>query len=75
LVSFSHGQLNFLPFDPVHFVTTSVVVVSIVKGRPGPAYVRRRVASTAVKKLTSVLLVFVAGDWTVLYSFLFLFLF
>jgi hypothetical protein len=41
-----------MPFYPVNFVTTSVVVVvSIVKGLPGLAYVRRRVASTAVKKL------------------------
>jgi hypothetical protein len=52
LASFSHGQLHFMPFDPVNFVTTSVaVVVSIVEGLPGLAYVRRRVASTAVKKL------------------------
>jgi hypothetical protein len=51
LASFSHGQLHFMPFDPVNFATTSVVVVSIVKGLPVLAYVRRRVVSTAVKKL------------------------
>jgi hypothetical protein len=45
LASFSHGQLHFMPFDPVKFATTSVVVVSLVEGLPGLAYiyVRRRV--------------------------------
>jgi hypothetical protein len=40
-----------MPFDPVNFATTSVVVVSIVAGLPGLTYVRRRVVSTAVTKL------------------------
>jgi hypothetical protein len=51
LASFSHGQLHFMPFYPVNFVTTSVVVVSIVKGRLRLTHVRHRVVSTAVKKL------------------------
>jgi hypothetical protein len=71
LASFSHGQLHFMPFDPVNSATTSViaVVVSIVEGLPVLAYVRRRVVTLPSRNFTSVLLVFVTGDWTVLYSF------
>jgi hypothetical protein len=41
----------------------------IVEGLPGLAYVRRRVVPLPSRNCTSVLLVFVTGDWTVLYSF------
>jgi hypothetical protein len=70
LASFSHGQLHFMPFNPVNSATTSVVVVvSLVEGLPGLAYVRRRVVSLRSRNCTSVLLVFVTGDWTVVYFF------
>jgi uncharacterized BrkB/YihY/UPF0761 family membrane protein len=55
-------------FNPVNFVTTSVLFVSLVEGLPVLAYVHRRVVPLQSRNCTSVLLVLMTGDWTVLYS-------
>jgi hypothetical protein len=61
-----------MPFGPVNSATTSVVVVvvNIDEGLPVLAYVYV-VASFPLpsRNCTSVLLVFVTGDWTVLLFF------
>jgi hypothetical protein len=60
--------VSFMPFEPVNSATTAiVVVVSIVECLPVLAYVRRRVVTLPSRNCTSVLLVFVTGDWTVLF--------